>query len=109
MAEDAEFIEAIERAGLVFVGPGSKIARSAGSKDEAKRLARSLKNAVVPGVDDVSERALLAQAPTREALARVAKERGLSVKVEAEPLAIAQRLIEAAYGAGIELETIEEL
>src|SRR5262245_66169101 len=108
MAEDAEFIEAIERAGLVFVGPGSKIARSAGSKDEAKRRARSLKHAVVPGVDDVSERALLAKAPKREALARIASERGLAVKAEGEPLAIAQRLIEAAYAAGVELVTIEE-
>jgi acetyl/propionyl-CoA carboxylase alpha subunit len=109
MAEDAEFIEAIERAGLVFVGPGSKIARRAGSKDEAKRLARSLKNAVVPGVDDVSERALLATAPTREALARIASERGLPFAGEGEPLEIAQRLIEASYAAGVELVTIEEL
>src|SRR5262245_43229033 len=109
MAEDAEFIEAIERAGLVFVGPGSKIARSAGSKDEAKRLARSLNNAVVPGVDDVSERALLARAPTQEALARIASERGLRFDAEGTPLQMAQRLIEAGYAAGVELVTIEEL
>ena len=57
MAEDAEFIEAIEEAGLGFIGP-SPGRPPAGAKDEAKKLARGLGNAVIPGVDDVSARAL---------------------------------------------------
>ncbi len=58
MAEDAELVEAIERAGVGFMGPASSVLRRAGAKDEAKKLARRLGNAVIPGVDDVSARAL---------------------------------------------------
>src|SRR5689334_14090042 len=38
MAEDAEFIEAIERSGVRFMGPGSSVANGAGAKDAAKKL-----------------------------------------------------------------------
>ena len=54
MAEDAELVEAIEQAGLGFMGPASHVLRRAGAKDEAKKLARGLGNTVIPGVDDVS-------------------------------------------------------
>ena len=42
MSEDAEFLQAVEDAGVVFVGPSSRVIRKAGSKDEAKQLARKL-------------------------------------------------------------------
>src|SRR5882724_4577257 len=61
MAEDAAFIEAIEQAAIGFMGPSSRVVRQAGAKDEAKKLARSLGNSVIPGVDTVSARALLRQ------------------------------------------------
>ena len=51
MAEDAAFIEAIEQAGVGFMGPSSRVVRQAGAKDEAKKLARALGNSVIPGVD----------------------------------------------------------
>ena len=66
MAEDAELVEAIEQAGLGFMGPSSHVLRRAGAKDEAKKLARSLGNAVIPGVDDVS-RARAARSARRTA------------------------------------------
>src|SRR5262245_63618598 len=77
MAEDAEFIEALEKAGLAFVGPSSRVVRRAGAKDEAKKLARSLGNAVIPGVDDISSRALCARAKDRSGLEALAKKHGL--------------------------------
>src|SRR5204862_3983338 len=67
MAEDATFIEAIEEAGIGFMGPSSRVARQAGAKDEAKKLARSLGNSVIPGVDDVSARVPLHRAGDRRA------------------------------------------
>src|SRR3990172_10080283 len=76
MAEDAEFIEALEQAGLGFIGPSSRVVRQAGAKDEAKKLARSLGNSVIPGIDDVSARALLAKVRNRAGLAKLAAARG---------------------------------
>ena len=83
MAEDAEFIAAIEAAGLGFVGPSSRVVRQAGAKDEAKKLARSLGNAVIPGVDDVSARALLRRAKGRKALETLAKRARTRVRWDA--------------------------
>jgi acetyl/propionyl-CoA carboxylase alpha subunit len=40
LAENGDFAEAVDAAGLVFVGPGPEAIRSAGDKLEAKRLAR---------------------------------------------------------------------
>jgi acetyl/propionyl-CoA carboxylase alpha subunit len=40
LAENGDFAEAVDAAGLVFVGPGPDAIRSAGDKLEAKRLAR---------------------------------------------------------------------
>ena len=48
MAEDADFIQAVEDAGVVFVGPSARVIRKAGSKDEAKQLARKLGVSVTP-------------------------------------------------------------
>jgi biotin carboxylase len=42
MAEDAEFVEEIEKAGVGFMGPASGVHKQAGAKDMAKKLARSL-------------------------------------------------------------------
>ena len=39
MAEDDEFVAALEGAGLKFIGPCSGTQRAAGKKDEAKRTA----------------------------------------------------------------------
>ena len=42
MSEDAEFVKLVENEGISFVGPNSRVIQQAGSKDEAKQLARSL-------------------------------------------------------------------
>ena len=39
MSEDAEMVESMENAGLIFIGPGSFTQRAAGMKDQAKRTA----------------------------------------------------------------------
>jgi acetyl/propionyl-CoA carboxylase alpha subunit len=111
MAEDAEFIEAIERAGLAFVGPSSRVVRRAGAKDEAKKLARSLGNAVIPGVDDLTARALVARAKDLSGLEALAKKHGLRVDFDpkATPEANAESLLQAGYAKTIELVEIPEL
>lgn len=111
MAEDAEFIGALEDAGIGFFGPSSEVIRRAGAKDEAKKLARGLGNAVVPGVDDISARALLAKAADRNALEKLAAEHHLDWTWDdaVEPPENAEALLQAGYAATTELVTIEEL
>ncbi|MGY8803079.1 MAG: biotin carboxylase N-terminal domain-containing protein, partial [bacterium] len=111
MAEDADFIETVENAGLSFIGPSSSVCRIAGAKDEAKKLARGLGNAVIPGVDDISARALLKKAADRKALEALAKANSLEYKYnDAVDLAEnAEQLLLAGYRATTELVTIEDL
>ena len=67
------------RPAIGFMGPSSRVVRQAGAKDEAKKLARALGNSVIPGVDTVSARALLARARrTARALERSRAEHGLA-------------------------------
>jgi acetyl/propionyl-CoA carboxylase alpha subunit len=111
MAEDADFIQAIEDAGLGFFGPSASVIRRAGAKDEAKKLARSLNNAVIPGIDDISAIALLARCADRKALEKLAADKGLDWSYDdAQPLEEnAELLLQVGYTAGQELVTIEEL
>ena len=62
MAEDADFIQAVKDAGVVFVGPSSRVIRKAGSKDEAKQLARKLGVSVTPGEARICALTLIRQA-----------------------------------------------
>ena len=56
MAEDEEFVAAIEKAGLKFIGPCAATQASAGKKDEAKRTALNVNVSVTPGIDNVTLR-----------------------------------------------------
>ncbi|MEI1278148.1 biotin/lipoyl-containing protein [Leptospira venezuelensis] len=111
MAEDAEFIEAIEESGITFMGPSSHVAHQAGSKDEAKKLARKLNVSVTPGVDTISATCLLKKAKDEKALVALAKEKGLnytydsSISIEEN----AEALLYAGYEKIVELVTIPEL
>ena len=111
MAEDAEFIEALENAGVGFFGPSSRVVRTAGAKDEAKKLARSLGNAVIPGVDDVSARALVSRAGDRRGLEALGRKRGLefSWRDDRTLEENAEALLQAGYARTVELVSIEEL
>ena len=112
MAEDAEFVAAIEAAEIGFMGPSSGVIRRAGAKDEAKKLARELGNAVIPGVDDISSRALARKVGSREGLEALAGEHGLSGFAWQDGPSLeenAEALLQAGYAATVELVTIEEL
>ena len=111
MAEDIDFIEAIEDSGLRFIGPSSPTIRLAGAKDEAKKLARSLGNAVIPGIDNVSAIALTRKAGDRDALEGLASEHGLdfSFGEDRDLEENAEALLQAGYQKVVELVTIAEL
>ena len=62
LSENPDFVEAVEAAGLVFVGPSAKAIRAMGLKDAAKALMERAGVPVVPGVRDVQDDAALTEA-----------------------------------------------
>jgi acetyl/propionyl-CoA carboxylase alpha subunit len=115
MAEDEEFVGAIEKAGLKFIGPCARTQASAGKKDEAKRTALSVNVSVTPGINNVTARTLLKKHPDREQLLALVKAEGLTcdekllkdknVSLEA----LADQILFASYAKGIDLFSTEEL
>jgi acetyl/propionyl-CoA carboxylase alpha subunit len=111
MAEDAEFVAAIERSGVRFMGPSSHVANSAGAKDQAKKLARSIKVSVTPGVDNPSALALIRKVKDLSGLQKLAKEQGLEVDLKGDKSLEeqAEAVLQAGYQKLAELVTIEDL
>jgi biotin carboxylase len=113
MAEDAEFVETLERAGVGFIGHGSHTQRAAGAKDEAKRTAIANDVSVTPGVNDSTTRTLVRLHPDRAALVRLARRHGLDVPGLADEKqhveTLAGRLLDAARRKRVDLYTIDEL
>ncbi len=113
MAEDEEFVSAIENAGLRFVGPCSYTVQAAGFKDEAKRTAERVDVSVTPGVNDATRRLILRKHPDLAALLKVAKKRGLDAPALKEAgidlEAAADALLNASYEAGLDLYSVDEL
>jgi acetyl/propionyl-CoA carboxylase alpha subunit len=115
MAEDDEFVAAIEKAGLKFIGPCSATQTGAGKKDEAKRTALSVNVSVTPGIDNVTARTLVTKYKSRAALLALVKADDL--KVDAKVLkdtgltleALADQILFASYAKGIDLFSVEEL
>ena len=115
MAEDDEFVAAIENAGLMFIGPCAATQRAAGKKDEAKRTALQVDVSVTPGIDNVTARTLLKKHKTREQLVALAKAEDLDIdaKVLADETislaSLADIILFASYDKGLDLFSIEEL
>lgn len=75
LSENADFAEAVQKAGLVFIGPQPEVIRSMGSKVSARQLADKAKLPIVPGVKDSIE--------TVEAAKKIAKEIGYPILIKA--------------------------
>ena len=55
LSENADFVEACERAGIIFIGPPASAMRLMGSKIAAKQLAQSVGAPTIPGYDGESQ------------------------------------------------------
>jgi len=113
MAEDEEFVRAIEEAGLRFIGPCSHTVQAAGFKDEAKRTAERVGVSVTPGINNATARLLLRKHSDRKALRKLVKQHGLDVvELDNEALeleTVADVVLAASYDAGIDLYNVDEL
>lgn len=116
MAEDAEFVEEIEKAGVGFMGPASGVHKQAGAKDMAKKLARSLDLSVTPGLDNISAWTLLRKAADEAGLKKLCAERGLDFEGAKKragsgaPLAeVAELILDESYSKRTGLLTVKDL
>jgi len=88
LAENADFAEAVEAAGLIWIGPPPAAMRGMGLKIEARETARAAGAPVVPGFEDATA--------SDEAYAQAAKAIGYPVMVKA-----------SAGGGGKGMRTVE--
>jgi acetyl/propionyl-CoA carboxylase alpha subunit len=109
MAEDEQLVAAVEAAGLIFIGPCSRTVRQAGLKDEAKRTALAAEVSVVPGVDDLTTRTLLAKAEREGGLAQLAQAYGLAEPQGDSPAAQAEALLADSYRNLVDLISLDEI
>jgi acetyl/propionyl-CoA carboxylase alpha subunit len=115
MAEDAEFVEEIEKAGVGFMGPASGVHKQAGAKDMAKKLARSLDLSVTPGMDNISAHTLLRKAGDEAGLRKLCAEKGLDFEGAKKRAGngglpeIAEQILEESYAKRTGLLTVKDL
>jgi len=114
MAEDTEFVKLVENEGISFVGPNSRVIQQAGSKDEAKQLARSLNVSVTPGEDRIAALTLLKTAgdAPEEYFHKQIKKHDLIVDENweaVEPLDQAEIILQASYAKHVDLFPISAL
>jgi acetyl/propionyl-CoA carboxylase alpha subunit len=107
LAENAAFAEAVEGAGLTFIGPTAAQIRAMGDKREARRLAAQAGVPIVPGSEGADARALVRAANAMgypviikaalggggKGMKSAANERELAEAIEA-----AQRVAASAFG-----------
>ncbi len=62
LSENPDFVDAVENAGLVFIGPSAKAIRAMGLKDAAKALMQDAGVPVVPGYHGAAQDNLAAEA-----------------------------------------------
>ena len=75
LSENPEFVDAVEKAGLTFIGPTSDAIRKMGLKDKAKQLMSAAGVPVVPGYDEADQ--------SDEVLKKAADEIGYPVMIKA--------------------------
>ena len=111
MAEDEDFVAALESAGLRFMGPRARVQGAAGKKDEAKRTALRERVSVTPGIDDATTRTLLRKHPTLDALRAGAAAHGLTVALpEGTDLReAAEAVLAASYAARVDVISVDDL
>ncbi len=111
MAEDAHFVSSLENAGIHFIGPASSVHLKAGSKDNAKKIAKSVNVSVTPGIDNITSLTLLDKVKGREGLKELIEKYSLIIPDEnnLNDEDLAEEILNQCYKKGIGLITLEDL
>jgi acetyl/propionyl-CoA carboxylase alpha subunit len=78
LSESAEFAEACEKAGIIFIGPPSHVIRNLGNKVIAREIAARAGIAIIPGTES-----LPSGKPGRDAVAAFANQYGYPIMLKA--------------------------
>ncbi len=111
MAEDAHFVSLLENEGIGFVGPESKVHLMAGSKDNAKKIAKRINVSVTPGIDHITSLTLLDKVKNREGLLDIIQTYSFVIP-NIDTLSdeeLAEEILNQSYKHSISLITLEEL
>ncbi|GIX40683.1 MAG: biotin carboxylase [Leptospiraceae bacterium] len=111
MAEDAHFVMSLENAGIGFIGPESNVHLKAGSKDNAKKIARSVNVSVTPGIDNITSLTLIDKVGGRQGLLSLIEKHHFEIpnidQLNDEELA--EEILNQSYKKSIPLITLEDL
>lgn len=111
MAEDAHFVSSLENAGIGFVGPESGVHLKAGSKDNAKKIARKVQVSVTPGIDNITSLTLIDKVQGRNGLLDLIQKHQFDIpnidQLNDEELA--EEILNQSYKKGVPLITLEDL
>ncbi len=103
LAESAAFAEAVQGAGLIWIGPGPDTIACMGSKIEARRIAAAAGVPVIPGYDATQDPAALAEAAERIGYPLMVKASagggGKGIRIAREPGELGAALQEASSEA----------
>lgn len=111
MAEDAHFVSTLEKNKIEFIGPESNVHLKAGSKDNAKKIAKKVKVSVTPGIDNITSLTLLKKVQNRNGLLELIKKHNFQIQ-NYENLSdeeLAEEILNESYKKSIPLITLEEL
>lgn len=111
MAEDAHFVSSLEQAGIGFIGPASYVHVKAGSKDYAKKIARSVNVSVTPGIDNITSLTLIEKVNGRKGLLELIEKYQFDISDinEKNDEVLAEEILNQSYKKSIPLITLEDL
>ena len=99
LSENADFVEAVEKAGITFVGPSAQVIAQMGDKVSARRLAQEHDVPVIPGtegaIDDAEAEAAAAEVGYPIMVKAADGGGGMGIRVVSDPAELAEAIASA--------------
>ena len=99
LSENADFVEAVEKAGIAFVGPSAQVIAQLGDKVSARRLAQEHDVPVIPGteraIDDAEAEAAAAEVGYPLMVKAADGGGGMGIRVVSDPAELAEAIASA--------------
>ncbi len=99
LSENADFVEAVEKAGITFIGPSAQVIAQMGDKVSARRLAQEHDVPVIPGtegaIDDAEAEAAAAEVGYPIMVKAADGGGGMGIRVVSDPAELAEAIASA--------------